>query len=93
MILRKCPTDGFDYTTIAAEKEYSADITELCKKIRLSLHDDGFNSHLFANSAKQYQFKGKDTEKNPYSLCLGNISKDFIPKNKENRIKWICLLF
>ena len=23
------------------------------------------------------QFKGKDSEKKPYPLCLGNISKDF----------------
>ena len=63
LILGKCTTDGFDYTTVAAEKVYSADITELCKKICLSLHDNGFNSHLFANSVKQYQFKGKVTEK------------------------------
>ena len=28
-----------------------------------------------------YQFKAKDSEVKPYSLCVGNISKDFTLNN------------
>ena len=35
-----------------------------------------------------YQFKGKDSEIKPYSLCLVNISKDFtVNKMKERGLK------
>ena len=30
---------------------------------------------------KMYQFKAKDLDIKPYSLCLGNISKDFTLDN------------
>ena len=38
---------------------------------------------LFVNVATIYQFKAKETEINPYPLCLGNISNDFTVDNME----------
>ena len=32
---------------------------------------------MFVNATKIYQFKAKDSEIKDYSLCLGNVSKDF----------------
>ena len=37
----------------------------------------------FINGVKIYQFKAKDSEINAHSLCLGNISEDFINHNME----------
>ena len=36
---------------------------------------------LFVNVTKIYQFKGKDSERKPYSLCLGNMANDFVVNN------------
>ena len=36
-----------------------------------------------------YQFKAKDSEIKPYSLCLGNISKDFtVDKMTKTGLNW-----
>ena len=43
----------------------------------LSLHWNGSNSLLLVNATNIYQFKRKDSEINPYILCLGDISKYF----------------
>ena len=32
---------------------------------------------MFVNATKIYKFKAKDSEIKDYSLCLGNVSKDF----------------
>ena len=47
----------------------------------MSLHYNGSNSILFVNATKIYQFKVKDPEIKDYTLCLGNISKDFMIHN------------
>ena len=47
----------------------------------LSLHCNGSSCFLFVNGVKIYQFKANDSEIKPYSLCLGNISKDFTNDN------------
>ena len=47
----------------------------------LSLHYNGSKSFLFVNATKIYQFKAKDSDIKDYSLCLGNISKDFTLNN------------
>ena len=47
----------------------------------LSLHYNGANSYLFANDTEIIKFKGKDSEILPYSLCLGNTSKDWSTDN------------
>ena len=38
---------------------------------------NGGNSYLFVNDTEIIKFKAKDSEINTYSLCLGNISKDW----------------
>ena len=46
------------------------------KKCCLSLHYNGANSYLFANSTEIIKFKAKDSNFIATPLCLGNISKD-----------------
>ena len=60
----------------------------------LSLHYDESNSFLFVNAVKMYQFKAKDSKIKPYSLGLGNISKDFTLNNmKKTGLKRILNFF
>ena len=47
----------------------------------LSLHYSGSNRFLFVNATKTYQLKAKDSDIKPYTLCLGNISRDFTIDN------------
>ena len=42
----------------------------------MSLHYNGANSYLFANSTEIIKFKAKDSNIITIPLCLGNISKD-----------------
>ena len=52
------------------------------------------NSFLFDNATKIYQFKVKDSEIKDYTLCLGNIWKDFTINNmKKSRINRKCIFF
>ena len=51
------------------------------QKFCLSLHYNGDNSYLFVNGKEIINFKAKDSEIVPYSLCLGGYSKDFSPLN------------
>ena len=45
------------------------------------MHYNGANSYLFVNGTKIIKFKVKDSEILAYSLCLGNISKDWSQDN------------
>ena len=47
----------------------------------MSLHYNGANSYLSVNGTEIIKFKAKDSEIFPYSLCLGNISKDWTQDN------------
>ena len=47
----------------------------------MSLYYNGANSYLFVNGTESHKFKAKDSEIVPYSLCLGNISKDWTNDN------------
>ena len=67
--------------TAITEDKYSINFTESGKRFVLSLHHNGSNSFLFINTVKMCQFKAKDLEIKPYSLCLGNISLDFTLNN------------
>ena len=51
----------------------------------LSLHYNGGNSFLFANTVKKYPFKAKDSEAKPYQLCSDNISNDFAIDNMKKQ--------
>ena len=67
-----------DDTTLAAEGKYPIDFTQPGERFVLSLHYNGSNSLLFVNGTKIHQFKTKHSGIKDYTLCLGNISKDFI---------------
>ena len=43
----------------------------------LSLHYNESKSFLFVNTTKIHQSKVKDSEIKDYTVCSGNISKDF----------------
>ena len=47
------------------------------------MHYNGANGYLFVNGTEIIKFKAKDSEIVPYSLCLGNISKDWTNDNKK----------
>ena len=80
LILGKGPTQGLEHM-LSAEKMYSINITKKNSKFCLSLHYNGANSYLFVNGTEIIKFKAKDSEILAYSLCLGNISKDWINDN------------
>ena len=89
LILSKEPTQGVDDIALAARAYYPISFTQLRKRFVLSLHYNGSSWLLFVYATKIYQFKVKDSEINDYTLCLGNISKDFainkMKKNKKNK--------
>ena len=45
------------------------------------MHYNEANSYLFVNGTEIIKFKAKDSEILAYSLCLGNISKDWLQDN------------
>ena len=45
------------------------------------MHYNGANSYLFVNGTETIKFKAKDSEILAYTLCLGNISKDWSHDN------------
>ena len=80
LILGKGPTQGLEHT-LTTEKLCSINFTKKNTKFCLSLHYNGANSYLFVNGTKIIKFKAKDYEILAYSLCLGNISKDWSQDN------------
>ena len=60
---------------------YSINFTKKNTKFCLSLNYNGANSYLFVNGTEIIKFKAKDSEILAYSLCLGNISKDWSHDN------------
>ena len=77
LVLGEGVTQRLDNTTLTAEKKYLINFTENNKIFFLSLHYNGFNSYLFVNGTEIIKFKAKDPEIISYTLCLGNVSKDF----------------
>ena len=45
------------------------------------MHYSGVNRYLVVNGTEIFKFKAKDFEVLAYSLCLGNISKDWTNDN------------
>ena len=78
--LGKGPTQGLEHT-LSAEKMYSVNFTKENTKFCLSLHYNRANSYLFVNGKEIHKFTAKDSEINPYELCLRNISKDWSVDN------------
>ena len=60
---------------------YSSDFTKKDTKLCLSLHYNGANSYLFVIGTEIIKFKEKDSEIKAYSLCSGNISKNWSNNN------------
>ena len=88
LILGEAPAQGLDDTTFSAEAKYPISFTESGKRFVLSLHYNGSKGFLFANAAKVYQFKARNSEIKDYPLCLGNVLKDFTINNmKTSRLK------
>ena len=56
---------------------YSINFAKKNKKLCLSLHYNWANRYLFVNRTESTKFKAKDSEILVYSLCFGNISKDW----------------
>ena len=75
-ILGEGPTQRLEHT-LSAEKMYSTNFTKQNTTFCLSMHYNGGNSYLFVNGTEIIKFKAKDSEIIPYSLSLGNISKDW----------------
>ena len=80
LILGKGPTQGLEHS-LSAEKLYLINFTKENTKFCLSLHYSGANSYLFVNGTEYINFKAKDSDILAYSLCLGNISKDWSQDN------------
>ena len=81
---------------LTAEAKYPINFKRLNKRSVLSLHYNRSNSFLFVNTTKIYQFKAKQSEIKDFTLCLGNISKDFTINNmKKNGIRrgGRCIIF
>ena len=80
LIPGKGPTQGLEHA-LSAEKLYSINFTKKNTKFCLSLHFNGANNYLLVNGTEITKFKAKDSEILAYSLCLGNISKDWTNDN------------
>ena len=93
LILGEGPTQELDDTILTAESKYPINFTKPRKRFVLSLHYNGSNNLLIVNDTKICQFKAKDSETIDYTLCLGNIPKDFTINNMKNRIKRKCKIF
>ena len=85
LILSEEPTQGLHDTTLTADANYPVKFTQQRKRFVLCLHYNGSNGYLFVNATKIYQFKTKDSEIKDYTLCLGNISKDFTINNMKKK--------
>ena len=81
LILGKESRQVVSDSIFTAEKEYATNFTEQHKKFCLSLHFNGVDSYIFVNGVEIYKFKAKDSEINPGTWCLGNVSKDFSVDN------------
>ena len=60
---------------------YTINFTKEKTKFCWSLHYNGANSYSFVNGTEIIKFKAKDSNINPYELCLENISKDWLVDN------------
>ena len=84
---------GLDDTTLTAEAQYFLIFSRSNKNFCLRLHYNGNSSFSFVNATKIYQFKAKDSEKEKYSLCLGNISGFLANNMKKERLNGFEYVF
>ena len=94
LILGEGLTQGLDDTTLTAEVIYPINFIQLGKRFVLRQHYNGSKNFLFLSATEVHQFKAKDSEIKDYTLCLGNVLKNFTINNmEENRIKSSCKNF
>ena len=84
LILGIGPTQGLE-NMLSAEKMYSINFTKNNTNFCLRLHYNRANSFLFVNGTGIIKFKAKYSEILSYSLCLGNISKDWSQNNMKKK--------
>ena len=82
-VMSKDFIQGINDTTIYVEKLFHNNFTEFGVKFVLSLHYNGDNSYLFANSRQELQFKAKDDQIINQNLCLGNLSSEWTTSESE----------
>ena len=75
LILGEVSAQRLDGNTLKAKVNILLILHNQEKDFVLSLHYNKSNGFLFINATDTYQFK--DSEIKDYTLCLGNISKDF----------------
>ena len=76
------------------EAIYPIRLVQPSKRFVLSVHYNGNNRLLFVNVTKYINSKQKKSKIKDYTLCLGNISKDFTINNmKKTGLKGIVKLF
>ena len=85
---------GINDTTIYAEKKFYRNFTDPGKKFVLSLHYNGDNNYLFANSRQELKFKSKTDQLVEEKLCIRNLSDQWAASESEkNRVIWKYLRF
>ena len=84
LILGSGPTQALGKHSLTPEKMYAVNFTDHRKKCCLSLHYNGANCYLFANSTEIIKFQAKDSNIIATPLCLGHISKDWSVDNMKD---------
>ena len=74
---------GINDTTLYAEKIYSQNFTQPCKKSVLSLHYISDDSYLFVNGKQELKFKCKTESLVKEKLCIGNLSDKWTTSESE----------
>ena len=84
--------DRFDNTALTAEAKYA--ILHNQEKDLYKIYTLMENSFFIFNAKKVYQFNAKHSEIKYYSMCLGNVSKDFTINNtKKTGLKGVVKVF
>ena len=74
---------GFNDTTIYAEKNFYRNFTDFGKKFVLSLHYNGDDSYSFVNGRQELKFKCKTDQIVKEKLCIGNLSDQWTTSESE----------
>ena len=77
---------GINDTKLDAEKIYSQNFTQPCKKFVLSLHYNGDDSYLFVNGKQELKFKAKTESLVREKLCIGNLSDKWSTSESEKTV-------
>ena len=82
LVLDEGPTQGLDDTMITVRTECFINFSVSRKNVSLSLYyEEAIDFHLLMS--KKYIISKQDSETTLYSLCSGNISKDFSVNNRK----------